>query len=157
MSIKFLKKLQLIKIDVLVFRMTKETMLPFPDLGWMIQNKIISKGKKKYFIVDKGSSIHQSVLYDKVHLLKLVKKRGGAIGDCVTHPDHRGKSIYPFVIHHIANEILVKNTNQEVFMIVNRDNQDSINGIEKAGFKKYASIQTKRWLCFYFDTNLIIE
>lgn len=157
MSIKLLKSFKLIKIDILVYRMTKQTVLPFPDLGWKIQNETISKRKKKYFIIDKGILIHQSVLYNQVHLLKLVKKTGPVIGDCFTHTDHRGKSIYPFVIHYIANEILVENTNKEVFMIVNRDNQGSIKGIEKAGFKKYASIQTLRWLCFYFDTNLIIE
>jgi calcineurin-like phosphoesterase len=50
--------------------------------------------------------------------------------------------------------MLVNNKEKEVFMIVNQDNSSSTKGIEKAGFRKCASIQTKSWFCFYFDKNI---
>lgn len=152
---RILKSLKLIKIDVVIYVMTKKDILPFPDLGFEILIEPISKGKKKYFILDKGVLVHNSFLLDKVFLLKLIRKNGQTIGDCYTHPDYRGKSIYPFVIHFIAKKILIEAENSAVFMIVNRDNASSIKGIEKVGFRKYASIQTKSWFWFYFDKNII--
>jgi RimJ/RimL family protein N-acetyltransferase len=155
MSNKFLKKLKLIKIDVFVYRITIIDILQQADLGFTIQKEQITKDKKKYFITHNGISVHTSFLYSKVYLLKLIKKSGPTIGDCYTHPDYRGKSIFPFVINYIAKEIFLENKRTEVFIVVNKDNLNSIKGIEKAGFRKYASIQTKRWLWFYFDKNII--
>ncbi len=154
MSNKFLKKLKLIKIDVFVYRITPVDMLPF-DLGFTIQKEQITKDKKKYFIINNEVSVHTSFLYTKVYLLKLIKKEGPIIGDCYTHPDYRGKSIYPFVINYIAKEIFVENKKTEVFIVVNKDNLNSIKGIEKSGCKKIASIEAKRWLWFYFDKNIV--
>lgn len=153
---RILKSYKFITIDVIVYSMTKEDITAFPDLGLEIKTVSISKGKKKYFIEDKGVLVHQSFLFDAVFLLKLIGKRGPVVGDCYTHPDYRGKSIYPYAIHYIAKKMLIENKKDEVFMIVNRDNTSSIKGIEKAGFKKYASIDTKRWLFFYFDKNIVI-
>ncbi|MFM9824817.1 hypothetical protein [Flavobacterium sp.] len=151
---KIFKSLKLIKIDVVIYAMTKKDILPFPDLGFEILIEPISKGKKKYFILDKGVLVHNSFLLDKVFLLKLIRKKGLTIGDCYTHPDYRGKSIYPFVIHFIAKKMLIEAKNSAVFVIVNRDNASSIKGIEKSGCKKIASIEAKRWLWFYFDKNI---
>jgi hypothetical protein len=156
MSNKFWKSFKVFKIDVVVYKMTKEDVLPFQDLGFNIQTETISKGKKKYFIIDNGVSVHNSVLFDKVFLLKLIGNKGPAIGDCYTNLAYRGQSIYPFVIHAIAKEMLIENKNAAVFMVVNKDNSSSIKGIEKAGFRRYASINAKRWFCFYFDKNIIL-
>lgn len=154
MNNKFWKNLKLIKIDVVIYRMTKETMIPFPDLGFEIISELISKRKKKYCINNNGVLVHQSFLYIKVFLLKLIQKKGPVIGDCYTNPEYRGKSIYPFVIQTIAKEVLQNSKKTAVFMIVNQDNLSSIKGIEKVGFTKFASINAQRWLCFYFDKNI---
>jgi hypothetical protein len=151
---KFLKKLKLIKIDVFIYRMIQVDMLPF-DLGFTIQKELITKDKKKYFIINNCVLVHTSCLYAKVYLLKLIKKEGPIIGDCYTHPDYRGKSIFPFVINDIAKEMFVENNKTEVFVVVNKDNLNSIKGIEKSGCKKIASIETKRWLWFYFNKNIV--
>lgn len=156
MSVKFWKSFKVFKIDVVIYQMTNQDILPFTDLGFEIQNEVISKGRRKYFIIDNGVSVHNSVLFDKVFLLKLIGKKGSTIGDCYTHPNYRGQSIYPFVIHSIAKEVLLDAKKTAVFMIVNQDNLSSIKGIEKAGFRKYASINAKRWLWFYFDKNIIL-
>ena len=76
------------------------------------------------------------------------------IGDCTTDPAYRGKSIYPFVINRIATEIIREGIYPEVFIIVNRNNASSIRGIEKAGFEFYSSIETRRFLLFYFNTKI---
>lgn len=156
MSNKFLKKLKLIKIDVFVYRMTQIDILQRADLGFTIEQEQIKKDKKKYLITYNDISVHTSFLYPNVYLLKLIKKSGPTIGDCYTRPDYRGKSIFPFVLNYITKEIFAEDKKKEVFMIVNQDNLSSIKGIEKAGFRKCASIQTKRWLWFYFDKNIVI-
>lgn len=151
---KFWKSFRIITIDVVIYQMTNQVILPFPDAEYEIETELISRRKKKYFIQDKGVLVHQSFLFNTVFLLQLIHKKGVVIGDCYTHPDYRGKSIYPSVIHSIAKEVLQNATNKAVFMIVNQDNLSSIKGIEKAGFKKCATIKAKRGLCFYFDKNI---
>jgi hypothetical protein len=153
---RILKSFRIITIDVVIYRRTNLDMVSFPDVEYEIQSKLISRGKRKYFIQNKGVLVHQSFLFNTVFLMRLIHKKGPVIGDCYTHPDFRGKSIYPFVIYSIAKDVIQNATNTAVFMIVNRDNSSSIKGIEKAGFQKFASIYTKRWLFFYFDKNTVI-
>ena len=152
---KFWKNFKIIIIDVDIYQRTNQDIFAFPDAEYEIQTELISRGKKKYFIEDKGVLVHQSFLFNTVFLLRLIRKKGPIIGDCYTHPDYRGKSIYPSVINSIAKEVLQNAKNKAVFMVVNQDNLSSIKGIEKAGFKKYSSIYTKRWLFFYFDKNIV--
>lgn len=152
--IKFFKKYcRIVKIDVLVYQVSNVQNLSFSN-PFIIQKEKFSNKKKCYFIVDNGKTIHNSYLFFKVHLLKLIKKRGPVIGDCYTNSDYRGKSIYPFVINSIANEILNENNFSEVFIIVNSNNESSIKGIEKAEFVLYSKILTKRFLFFYYDTHI---
>lgn len=150
---KYLKYLKIISIDVLVYRMTETNLLILPDLEFKIQKSLL-KGKTEYSITENRILVHRSFLYEKIHLLKLLQKKGPAIGNCYTNPECRGKSIYPFVINYIATELIKEDKNRQVFIIVNSDNVNSIRGIEKAGFEYYASIKAKRWLFFYFDKKI---
>jgi len=150
---KYLKYFRIVTIDVLVYSMSKEDILPFTDLGYAIQTKILSNGKRRYSIEENGVTVHSSFLFNKLNILRLLQKEGPAIGDCFTNPIYRGKSIYPFMISHISKELLVENKSKEVFIIVNNGNISSIRGIEKTGFKKITSIKTRRWLFFYFNTS----
>lgn len=151
------KYFKILNIDVFVYSMTKES---FKEFG-IKTNKELSnikiealKNNKKLFTIKKGKDlVHKSILFDKVFLLKLIKRKGPAIGDCYTNPEYRGLSLYPHVINQIAKQVFKKNA-KEVFIIVNKDNISSIKGIEKAHFKKYASINTKRWLFFYFNKKV---
>jgi len=152
---KYLRHLKIVSIDVFIYRMTEVNLLTLADLEFVIQKEILPKTKKRYFITENGVLVHNSFLYEKVHVLKLLQKKGPVIGSCFTNPDYRGKSIYPFVINYIAKELIEKNKNREVFIIVNSDNVNSMRGIEKAGFEYYASIKAKRWLFFYFDKDVI--
>lgn len=81
---KYLKYLSIVSIDVLVYRITPENILPFPQLGFAIQSEILPKGKKKHFITENGVCVHSSTLFNTLHILKLILKKGPAIGDCFT-------------------------------------------------------------------------
>ncbi len=144
--------LKIKRIDVLIYYMTPEFFISFPSLDYQIDKQVIDSNKTKFSITVDKICIHKSFLFKKLNILRLIHKKGPTIGDCVTIPEFKGKSIYPFVINYIAKEVL-KETN-EVFIIVNSDNMSSIRGIEKAGFKLYTKIQAKRFLLFYFNLKL---
>ncbi len=150
---KIVKYLKVIQIDVFIYSMTSETIFEFQQLEYKIESEIISPKKKKFYIKIEGNIIHQSFLFKKLFLLRLINKSGPAIGECNTNREFKGKSIYPFVINHIAREEILENNKKEVFIIVNRDNISSIRGIEKAGFKLYAKIKANRFLFFHFNVK----
>ncbi len=151
---KYLKYLKTVSIDIFIYRMTEANLSELIDLEFNIQKENVPNSKKRYFITENGVVVHNSFLFEKAHILRLLQKNGPVIGDCYTNPDYRGKFIYPFVINHIAKELIEERKNTEVFIIVNTNNLNSIRGIEKAGFEYYASIKAKRWLFFYFNKNV---
>jgi len=151
---KFRKHLKVVSIDILVYHMRTQDLTVFPNPGFAVESGIAGETKKEYFIKDDGSYIHKSFVFNKLHVLKLIGKTGPAIGDCVTVPAYKGRSIYPFVINHLAGEMLRKKESEEVFIIVNSNNASSIRGIEKAGFKLFKKIKAKRFLLFYFDVKI---
>jgi hypothetical protein len=144
--------LKIKKIDVLLFCMTDDFFVQFQQLDFKIENEKVDSFKTKYFIKVSNQIIHRSFLFKKINLLRVVNKKGPAIGECSTINEYKGKSIYPFVINYIAKEVL--KTNEEVFIIVNTDNISSIRGIKKAGFKLYYRVQAKRFLWFYYNVKL---
>lgn len=150
---KLLKYLKVIDIDVLIYSMTKETILQFPKLDYTIQSEVVNEIKKKYFIQIEDKIIHQSTLFKSIFLLQLIQKKGPAIGECFTKEEFKGKSIYPFVVNFIAREEILKNNQTEVFIIVNRDNSSSIRGIEKAGFRIHTKIKANRFLFFHYHVK----
>jgi hypothetical protein len=133
--------------------MTKDTITDFKNLEYPIQVAQISPNKKQFFIKDEELVVHQSFLFRKLWLLRIIKEVGPAIGDCSTLDAYKGKSIYPYVINYIAKVELLHNNQQEVFIIVNSNNESSIRGIEKAGFKRHTTIKAKRFLVFHFGVQ----
>ena len=149
---RFLKKLRVQNIDVLVYEMTCYEPLNLVNSNYVIKKERL-KNKWFYYIKQSKNVIHKSYLFDSVFLLKLINKKGPVIGDCYTQKKFRGQSIYPYVINTIAKEVL-ENGEDEVFIIVNRKNKPSIRGIEKAGFTRKVSIKTRRWLYFYLKKQI---
>lgn len=147
---KFRKYLKIANIDILIYSMKEADLVALPDIGFSIQTDIAA-GKKRYFIMDGPTLVHQSFVFEKLNVLKLIGKKGPAIGDCMTMTAYKGRSIYPYVINRMACEMLTVQAIPEVFIIVNSDNISSIRGIEKAGFKHKTGIRAKRFLLFYFD------
>ena len=152
---KLLKYFTIKNIDVFIYFINKEMLSIFPYPNYVITQEEITQNKTRYSIVEKDRIIHDSFLFNKLFILRLIKKRGPTIGDCKTIQEFRGKSIYPFVINHIAKDQILNHNKNEVFIIVNTNNHSSIKGIEKAGFKLYTKIKAKRFLIFYYDINKI--
>lgn len=59
-----------------------------------------------------------------------------SIIDCWTIPEHRGKSVFPFLLTHIIDKLRA-NALDNAFIEVNERNYASIKGIEKAGFQLF--------------------
>jgi hypothetical protein len=154
---KLLKYLKVIDIDVLIYSMTKETILAFPELDYTIQLEVVNENKKKYFIQIEDKIIHQSTLFKSIYLLQLIQKKGPTIGECFTNEEFKGKSIYPFVINYIAKDAIINNNQKEVFIIVNSDNVSSIRGIEKAGFTIHTKIKANRFLFFHYNVTKTVS
>lgn len=127
-------------------------MLNHPGFKYEIQSEELNS-KTRFYIKDLGVLVHESFLFHKVYLMRVLGKRGPVIGDCFTNKKYRGQSIYPYTINQIAQAVL-KTKNKEVFIVVNSDNFNSIKGIEKAGFRKFATIEAKRWLWFYLKSQI---
>jgi hypothetical protein len=149
----FNKYIRIVSINILVYHISK------PIFSLVVENTKIEKqkisiNKTMYYIKKDDKIIHISYLFNSLNVLKLIRKKGPAIGDCFTDTLHRGKSIYPFVINNIANEIVAQSKFPEVFILVNSNNKSSIKGIEKAGFILHSKIVAKRFLFFYFNKKI---
>jgi len=152
---KFLKYFKVIEIDVLIYFVNIELLSTFTKLNYTINKELQNKNKIRYSIVEKDKIVHESFLFKKLFILRFIKKKGPTIGDCKTIEAFRGKSIYPYVIHHIAKEQILNHNKKEVFIIVNSDNINSIKGIEKAGFILHTKIKAKRFFIFHYNVNKI--
>ena len=152
---KLFRRLKVVFIDVYIYKMDKYKALNINGTNYKIEKSIINKQKTRYYIKDGANLVHESYLFSNVFLLRLIKKRGPVIGDCKTIKAYRGQSIYPYVINNIAKDILAHSDN-EVFIIVDKNNLSSIKGIEKSHYTRIASIEAKRWLWFYLKKNVSI-
>lgn len=149
---KILRKCRVVDIDVYIYKMSDHGACDLPEFKYVILTENL-KSKTRYYIKDVEVLVHESFLYPKVFLLKTLGKKGPVIGDCFTHKKYRGQAIYPYVLNYIANIVLETNE-KEVYVVVNTTNSNSIKGIEKAGFSKFASIKAKRWLWFYIKRQI---
>lgn len=87
--------------------------------------------KMCYALYSKNELIHVSYLYTNVFINYLFGYKGYlVIGDCFTKSEYRGKGLYPKMLKFIANE-----NNKNIVIYVSATNNDSIKGIEKAGFQ----------------------
>lgn len=149
----FRKYIRIVFIDVLIYCASRPKFIE-NSLTYKIDEQKISVNKTKFYIIEDDQIIHNSYLFNSLNILKLIGKTGPAIGDCFTHDQYRGKSIYPFVINNIANRIIENYEFPEVFILVNSNNLSSIRGIEKAGFVLHSKIVAKRFLFFYFNKKI---
>jgi len=152
---KIIKVFRIKVISSYVYRM--DNYVPFKTKeAFRFDLKIDRQSRKRtrYFIEENNVLIHQSYLYSKIFLMRLLNNNGPVIGNCFTHPKYRGQAIYPYVINHVAKNTLDLGY-KNVFVIVDQSNNASIKGIEKAGFERYASLDTKRWFIFHVRPKII--
>ena len=62
-------------------------------------------------------------------------KKGLHVGPCVTKKDERERGYYPYLLSMIVED----NPHKKCYMIVSPKNIPSIRGVEKAGFRSFAT------------------
>ena len=110
--------------------------------------QIVTLGKAKlYCYRDNGELVHTSYVIPKCYKFPFMNKHDYEIGPCFTYPKFRGKGFYPLMLKTICSSI---GTEKSVFyMIVDKTNQPSIRGMEKAGFQRCGNIKVTRILKKY--------
>ncbi len=71
------------------------------------------------------------------------------IGPCLTHPSHRGKGYYPFVLRRICGHNF-GNGKTKAYICTKVSNTASVSGIEKAGFRKVGEFSYRRFMRWGF-------
>jgi|ERR1700690_3110810 len=124
---------QIVKGDAGDLEIVRKNMAEIP---WEFMCNIYD-GVKDFFIYkDDGLIGHISWVYyrgDPNRIIDLAADEG-EIKYSLTLPQFRGQGIYPAVLTRIQR-VLLENGCKRAFICVKEDNQPSIRGIEKAGFK----------------------
>lgn len=150
------KQLNIRHIDVLIYKLPKTELKKFDkDISpYYIKTEKGTERDTFSILNDKNQLVHKSLIFKKVHLLKLIGSEGHVIGGCVTHETYRGQSFYPLMLNKIGKQYF-ESGNFNLYIIVDKTNLSSIRGIEKAGFKRFKDVKTKRFGTFYFNTTII--
>lgn len=88
----------------------------------------------EYNLYDNNQIVSKAVLISKVPIYDFLPHDGIHLAYCETIPSARGRGYYPLLLDYIQNA----HPNNNLYMIVKKDNIPSIKGIEKAGFVRYA-------------------
>ncbi|MBA7696966.1 hypothetical protein ES703_105624 [subsurface metagenome] len=102
------------------------------------QRRLFDNGGKVFLAFSEGKLVHIgwlfcSPLIHEPSFSVRINQDEAYIGRCDTHPDFRGKNIYPAVLQHIITHAVGKNR-KRCFVATIPTNLASIRGIEKAGF-----------------------
>ena len=109
---------------------------------------IFSLGRYRvfYIIDDKTKAIaHYSILIPKIFKYSFMKKDDWQIVNVFTFSVYRRQKLYQFALAKILSELKGSN----IWIGTRNDNISSINGIEKAGFKKAANVRKTRVFGIY--------
>jgi RimJ/RimL family protein N-acetyltransferase len=107
--------------------------------------KAFNDGAEPFLVFSGNKPVHISWLCHppvareelaNIHL----KPNEAHIAACYTHPDFRGKNIFPVVLQHILRYASEQKIDK-VYIAVLPENAASRKGIEKAGFSKAATIK----------------
>jgi RimJ/RimL family protein N-acetyltransferase len=100
-----------------------------------------------YYVYDvTGRIIHFSHVMPKIFKYAFMPSKNSIhIGPCWTNKNHRGKGIYPAVL----SKICADHSQKDVYIGTDDDNISSQRGIEKVGFKRFATGYKTRYLGIY--------
>lgn len=97
---------------------------------------------KIFFLKHHDKVIHSSYVIPKCIKFPFLKAGDYEIGPCNTHVDFRRKGSYQFMLGYILS--CEEHKAADLFMIADEGNKASINGIEKAGFKRCGTVERTR-------------
>lgn len=89
---------------------------------------------KAYVVCENEKIIHFSYVAWGREKFRFLNTGDIEIGPCWTHPDYRGRGIYPAVLSHIIQKELAGGGT--AYMIIHETNEASQHGVAKAGFTK---------------------
>jgi len=95
-------------------------------------------GGELFLGFSEGKLVHTAWLFYNLRISEIpffvkIRKDEAYIGNCYTHPEFRGKNIYPVVLQHMLMDAAAKNK-KRCFITTIPINLASIRGIEKSGF-----------------------
>jgi L-amino acid N-acyltransferase YncA len=119
---------------------------------------LFDKGGEVFLAFSEGNLVHIAWLFcspgirEPDYTVK-IKQDEAFISSCDTHPESRGKNIYPAVLQHIVGYATAKNK-KRCFISTAPTNLASIKGIEKAGFSFVGKIRQIRLFGMTFNNRL---
>lgn len=121
-------------------------------------DKKLKPNRLAYAVLYSGEIVHESwVFFDALLPLQYgFDSRFPVVGDCFTKPLYRGKSIYPFALNYILNDLRNRNISSNAYILVSPLNKASIRGIENAGYQLLAQLKGTRFLgVFIFNKSTV--
>jgi len=107
----------------------------------------LGKAKIYYLRSEEGDLVHTSYVIPRCYKFHFLDKSDYQIGPCVTYPQYRGNGYYPEMLQYICQ--IVGNEKTKFYISVDSSNQASINGIEKAGFKRVGEVSVSKLFKIY--------
>lgn len=119
----------------------------YTELRW----RVASFGRLViYYIEQDGRLAHTSFCTPKSFKFPFMKENDYHIGPCFTDEQCRGQALYAKVLTHIVSTIRRDPSAGEIYMIIDRDNYPSREGVKKAGFQETAILSRKGRLKKYY-------
>lgn len=128
-------------------RKTKDYNDFYTELRW----RVASFGRLIiYYVEQNGCLAHTSFCTPQSFKFPFMKKNDYHIGPCFTDEQFRGRALYAKVLKHIVSDIRKDPSAGEIYMIIDRDNHASREGVKKAGFQEVAILSRKGRLKKYY-------
>jgi hypothetical protein len=152
---KIFRALAPLRVDELLYVMPSDQARDLPEPSCQITKRHVAGQpagwgrnpvRECYSVFIDGYEAHSSWLNWSTRLPRQFGFDGTApvIEDCSTAEPFRGRGLYPQVLQYIAKEVAVKSEVRSIYVLVAPDNQASIRGIEKVGFKQEARLRGLR-------------
>jgi hypothetical protein len=150
---RILRAVKPLRVDELLYAMPSAQAKVLPEASCLITKEEpqrrswgLSPVRQCYSVFIDGREVHSSWLNWSARLPRQFgfDREAPVIEDCSTAEPFRGRGLYPQVLQHIAKEVAVTTKVRSIYVLVSPDNQASIRGIEKVGFKQEARLRGLR-------------
>lgn len=113
----------------------------------ILYNSIVSGFRQTvYYISDDKGIVHFSVVIGKCKKFQFLGKHDYVIGPCWTRDDYRGRGIYSGIINYIGDLYYKKNNASNIYILIQKENTPSLNGVKKSDFINIGSVEKSKYL-----------